>query len=295
MLVCMGFGQASTGTYRIQVEDELTISVFDEPQIAARVVVTTDGNIVAPFGGVLKAEGKTTTELEAELVDIYQTKLKLRNPKVSVTILSVRRILASIGGSVEKAGQYTMRQGMTVRDLMVSGGVNESLGDTKHATFKRKGWNESIPLDLYSMIVYSNLSQNYEIKDGDSVMVPPKKAQFIRIFGEVNRPINFNFEDDMTLIAALNTAGGTIPGRAKKSKILVIRAKAGNPDTFYMIQCDLAAYEGKQDFAQNILLHPGDTILVPNNGNPNFDFISSMANVFFILDRFGINIFGGGR
>lgn len=292
LMTCLGMAQTQTGTYRIQIEDELGIAVFDEPQIVGRVVVTTDGNIVAPFGGVVKAVGKTTSELEAELADIYVTKLKLRDPKVSVTILRVRRILASIGGSVEKGGQYEVRDGMTVRDLLTFGGVRDLIGDTKHATFKRKGWTESIPIDLYSMMTYSNNAQNYVIQDGDSIMVPPIKGQFVRIYGEVQRPTNIQFDDDMNLVSAINIAGGFIPNRSKKSRILVVRAKPGNPDTYYMIECDLAAYESKKDFAQNIKLHPGDTIIVPNNGNPNFDLIGSVANFFFILDRFGVNIFG---
>lgn len=288
LLACLGIAQDSPGTYRIQVEDELGIAVFDEPQMSGRVVVTPDGNIVAPFAGTLRAEGKTTSELEAELADIYEAKLKLKNPKVTVTILRIRRILASVSGSVARGGQYEMRPGMTVRDLITLGGVDDGIGDTRHAMFKRKGWSETIPLDLYSIVNHGNLSQDYVIQDGDQIVVPKRTGQFIDIFGEVNRPTSVAFVDDLTLISALNSAGGPIMSRARKSRVLVVRRKEGNPDAYYMIVCDLAAYEGKKDFSQNIKMMPGDTVVVPNNGNPNFELVSSVANFLFILDRFGV-------
>lgn len=288
LLTCLGLAQQVTGTYRIQIEDELGIGVFDEPQMSARVVVTPDGNIVAPFAGTLRAEGKTTAELETELADIYTQKLKLKNPKVTITILKVRRILASVSGAVERGGQFEMRPGMTVRDLITLGGVRDDIGDLRKAMFKRKSWVETIPLDLYSMVIYGNLAQDYAIQDGDQITIPPKKGMFIDIFGEVNRPTSVAYVDNLTLISALNSAGGPILSRARKSRILVIRRKEGNPDAYYMIVCDLAAYEGKKDFAQNIKMMPGDTVVVPNNGNPNFELVNSVANFLFILDRFGI-------
>jgi len=138
--------------------------------------------------------------------------------------------------------------------------------------------------------VFGNLSQNYEIQDGDSINVPPKKNNNVKIFGEVNRPITVAWDDGMDLVTALNVAGGPIPNRAKRTRILVVRPKVGNPDAYYMIQCDMVAYEKKHDYSQNIKIYPGDVVIVPNNGNINFDVFSSIANALFILDRFGIRI-----
>lgn len=295
LMAGLSWGQAQSGAYRIQVEDELSIAVFDEGQIQARVVVTPDGNITPPFAKTIRALGKTTSELEAELADMYKTYLHLRDPKVSVTIFKVRRILASVGGAVERSGQYEMRPGMTVRDLITIGGAKDEFGDLRKATFKRKNWQESIPLDLYSMIVYSNLSQNYLIEDGDSINIPPKKGTFIKVTGEVQNPTNVQYDEDMNLITALNIARGLIPRTGKKSNILVVRPKPGNPDSYLLIKCDMVAYEKKHDFAQNIKLYPGDTVVVMNNGNASLEIFSSFANAIFVLERFGINLFGRGR
>lgn len=290
LLAGLGFCQSSDGTYRIQVEDELGIAVFDESQISARVIVTPDGNITPPFAKPIRAVGKTTSEIETELADFYKSELHLRNPRVSVTILRVRRILATMSGNVERPGQYEVRKGMRVRDLIAMGVARDELGDLRHATFKRKTWNESIPLDLYAMIVKGQLSQNYEVEDGDEITVPPKKGQFIKVTGEVVSPTNVQYDEDMDLVTALNIARGVVPRQGKKTKILVVRPKAGNPGAHFLIQCDLVAYEKKQDYSQNVKLFPGDTVIVLNNGNPNFEIFNSFANAIFILDRFGINL-----
>ena len=59
---CLALAQSQNGTYRIQEDDRLGIAVFDEPQIAATVTVLPDGNIVAPFAGIIRAIGKTTAK-----------------------------------------------------------------------------------------------------------------------------------------------------------------------------------------------------------------------------------------
>ncbi|MBS1713144.1 MAG: polysaccharide biosynthesis/export family protein [Armatimonadetes bacterium] len=288
---CWSWAQSQNGTYRIQEDDRLGIAVFDEPQIAASVTVLPDGNIVAPFAGIIRAIGKTTAELETELADIYVKKLQLRNPKVSVTILAVRDIQATINGAVAKAGTYRFRPGQTVRDLIAQGGAAPNIGDWKRATFRRKGWNELIPIDLDALITRGNLSQNYEIKDGDELVIPERLQPVIPVVGDVLNPRSIAYDDSMTLLTAISAAGGINPNRGKKSGILVIRPKKGSEDQYYLIKCDLVAYE-KGDFQQNIPILPGDSIVVPNNGSPDFSILNQLANAIYVLDRFGIRLFG---
>ncbi len=281
-------GQVSSDSYRIQVDDRLAIQVFDENQIAAEVVVTPDGKISAPFAGIIVAAGKTTSELEAELADIYEKKLRLRSPKVSVTIRSVRKILATVGGQVQRPNTYEMRPGQTVRDLIFMGGVDVTIGDLRRATFRRKSWSETIPLDIYSMVTTGNLSQNYKIEDGDEVVVPPKKDYTVRIFGQVNQPRTVEYQEGMDLVTAITTAGGPTSQQSKQTKVMVIRPKPGTIDQYLFIECDLVSFYKKRDASQNIKLMPKDTVYVPSNGNPDFSLFNSVANALFILDRIGL-------
>ena len=288
LLSSLGFCQAIGGSYRIQEEDRLYIQVFDENQIQGEVIVTADGKITPPFAGTIVAVGKTTAELEAELADIYEKKLRIKSPKVSVSIRSVRRILASISGAVTRPNSYEVRPGMTVRDVSAMGGIDDRLGDLKRATFKRKGWTETIPLDLYNLTVTGSLAQNYEILDGDEIVVPPKRNNNVKVFGEVGAPRVLEYVEDMDLVSAISSAGGAISQRARQSRVVVIRQKEGSVNQYYMIECNLVNFVKKRDFAQNIKLQPGDTVYVPNNGNPDFGLLTQFANALFILDRVGL-------
>src|SRR5437016_2869394 len=74
-----------TSTYLIRQDDVLRIQVYGEAQVNVEVAVGEDGNISAPFVGTVRAAGRTPAELEADLTEGYKARLRLRDPKVSVT------------------------------------------------------------------------------------------------------------------------------------------------------------------------------------------------------------------
>ena len=78
--------------YKLKPEDVIRIQVFNQQQIGADIPVGIDGYVGAPFVGNLKVEGKTISEVEAELYKLYVSKLKLRDPIVSVSIISYRKL-----------------------------------------------------------------------------------------------------------------------------------------------------------------------------------------------------------
>ncbi len=179
-----------TATYRIQPEDILRVQVFNMPQTAADVVVGRDGNITAPFTGIVRAAGKTTSELEEELRNKYIEKLRLRDPVVSVTIIRFRAVRATVGGAVIRGDVYELRPGDTLLSLLNrGGGADMTRADLRRATLRRAGSSELIPVDLYAMLVQGDTSQNFEIQDGDELSVPEERRRNrIDIQGAVQAP-----------------------------------------------------------------------------------------------------------
>jgi polysaccharide export outer membrane protein len=287
----LAVAQSEGGTYRIQIEDVLDIRVWEEAQIVAQVTVTQDGFITAPFIGLVKAEGKTTTELEAALSFEYDRQLRIIKPRVSVTLLRPRRILASVLGSVERPGTFEVRPGDKLINLLSLAGNLPFSADLKRARFQRKGWREYVPVDLRAMLLRGDLSQNYEIKDGDILLVPQVDDQnYVRVIGEVREPVIIPYEEEMTLNDAMARTRGGLP-TAWQSRIVIIRKKPGVRNEYIRIQADFVKFVKKGDSSQNIFLKPGDTVVVPRNNNPNLGLLSEIANAIFILDRFGITIF----
>ena len=295
MLANVALAQAQE-TYRLQPEDVIRIQVFDENQIIGVSAIGKDGNITAPFLGLIRAEGLTTNELEAVLVKEYQRVLRIREPRVSVTIERFREIRASITGMVNRPGAYPVRPTDDILTLLALGG-NAILerADLRRAKLQRAGSKEVIPVDLYAMLTFGDLSQNYTLMDGDILSIPEDKFNVVNVLGAVQQPFSFPYREGMTLVDAIAQARGEIPYRSAFSKISIYRENKGAPGTYSIIRSNLSRFFKNGDSSQNIKLAKGDIIFVPESSTPDVNRISSVAstaaNFIFILERFGLRIF----
>lgn len=283
---------AQQGTYRLQPDDIIRIQVYNQQDILAVVPVGPDGNIVAPFIGTIKAEGKTTGELEQELAEAYRTKLGIKDPIVSVSIDQYRRIRSTITGQVITPGVYDMKPGDSIITLYTRGGgqMQDNSTDLRRARLRRKGSPELIPIDLYAMLVEGDMSQNYEVRDGDELIVPKEENNRVLLIGRVPTPGAYPYREQMTLMDAIALGRGELEFRSKLSAVKVFRAVPGRPGEWIQIEANLVRFLNNGDSAQNIKLRPGDIIEVPDSGNVNFAQITSIANILFILDRFGFRL-----
>lgn len=293
LVLVAGFARAQEPTYRLQPEDILTIQVYNEVQVNAQIPVGRDGNISAPFVGTVYVQGKTTSEVEAELKRLYIEKLKLRNPIVSVTIFRYRPVKASVLGMVNRPGVYDMRPGDTVLTLLsYAGGTilesqsGSSRANLKRVTLRRAGTNELIPIDLNSMLRKGDLSQNYKVDDGDELTVPEDTRNRIVVLGAVQRPGTFPYSEPMTVMDSIGLAGGQVRYVSKFSEIIVIREKAGLPGSFLRIRSDIVKFVKQGDTAQNFQLEPGDIVYIPETKTPDWDRLANIVNSLFFLDRF---------
>lgn len=284
--------QAQNGTYRLKTEDVIRILVYNQTDISATLIIGPDGNISAPFLGTMRAEGKTATELANELAEAYKLKLGLRDPIVTVVVDRFREIRATVIGQVNTPGVFEMKPGDTILTLYTRGGgqMRDNSTDMRRAKLRRKGSNELIPIDLYAMLVKGDMSQNYEVEDGDELILPEETMNRIIVMGRVQAPGPYGYREPMTLMDAIAMARGEIEFRSKLSTVKVIRRVPGKPSEFVQIEADLVQFLKNGDAAQNIALEPGDIVFVPDSGNINFNQINSIANILFILDRFGFGI-----
>ncbi len=295
MAALVSSAQTTDGTYRIQVEDVLQIKVYKDADVGnTPVPVLPDGNVSAPFLGLVRAAGKTKDELRDELVEMYRKILLIKDPIVSVEILQIRKIKASVGGAVGRASVYEMRRGETLLDLLQYGGGTfmDGRAELKRAYLRHKGSREVVPIDMQAMLVKGDMSQNYVIQDGDELVVPEENKNRIVVDGIVKQPQVIVYREPMRLIEAINTAGGEVQYHSKFSKVQVIRELQGKPGSYVSIECNLVNFKRKGDASQNILLEPGDIVYVPDSGNPDYNQIGAIANFLFILDRFNINFLG---
>jgi polysaccharide biosynthesis/export protein len=200
--------------YVINSEDVLKISVFEYPDLATEARVGEEGKITFPLLGEIKTKGLTTRQVEKAIAAKLVAGKIVKNPQVSVFVEQYRGRKVTILGEVVKPGQYDIPGKTSLLDLLSQAlGTSQSAGYQLTIFRKEAGpdgteTTQKIMVDVDRLLNGGDLSQNVELKNGDTVYVP--KAVFY-IYGEVNRPGAYRVERGITVKRAIALAGGLTP------------------------------------------------------------------------------------
>ena len=162
-LVFSGFAKIThaqnDSDYRLAPDDELSIVVFDEPDLSLKEVrVSSTGTISMPLIGQIKVEGLTISDVENEIHDLYLGDY-LKKPNISVAIIEYRQFY--VDGEVNKPGGYSFREGMTVqRAIALAGGFTERAARNK-INIVKEGTGS----------ILKNVEMNYRVSPGDVITV----------------------------------------------------------------------------------------------------------------------------
>jgi protein involved in polysaccharide export with SLBB domain len=243
--------------YKLRIGDILRIMVlYPQQQLLSDYIIN------------IQAQGKTITEIRKEVEASIIQNLALRQPIISVTLEKYRPIRGSVLGSVSKPGVFEFQPGDTVATMLSSAGgpLQDGTGDLRRATLKRAQSNELIPVDLYAILNEADTTQNYPVEDGDELTVPQGFKNVVVVLGEVQRPGTYPFKEPMRLTDAISAAQGEVRYRSNFRRIMVIREKAGQLGQYEYIPANLVRFFRNHDWSQNVLLKPGDVVLVPRGG-----------------------------
>ena len=275
---------ASTEPYRLRPEDVIAIRVFGEEEMSVDAPINLDGTISVPLLGFVNAAGKTASELERHIYTELKTREFFVDPKVSVNIIKFRELRASVQGAANRPGEFIFKPGDRVMSLLSQAqGTAFNRADLRHSVLIRKGSMEQIPLDLHSMTIRADLSQNYELRDGDIIVIPETRANRVSVMGVVQRPGQFDWFEGMTLADAISQAGGDIPYRSRMSQIQVQRMIPGREYEYQRFKVDFTKFTSKNDFSQNVALQPGDVVVVPPTNGMDINQLAQYANVAFTV------------
>jgi polysaccharide export outer membrane protein len=92
-----------------------------------------------------------------------------------------------------------------------------------------------------------------------TVAVKQIGGNHIYVLGKVNRPGDFQFTTPVDVMQALSLAGGATP-YAALNDIVILRRENGHEQAIRFRYGDV---ERGRDLPQNVLLHSGDTVVVP--------------------------------
>jgi protein involved in polysaccharide export with SLBB domain len=153
---------AATAAPRLQAGDKIRVTVYGEDKLSGDFEIEPSGLVSLPLAGTVKAAGLTQTELESELARKFRTEY-LRNPKVTVTIASLRPFY--ILGEIAKPGEYPYRSGLNVISATALAGGTTYRASKSTVLIQRMGESG---MKEYPM------SSNVPILPGDLVRIPER-------------------------------------------------------------------------------------------------------------------------
>ncbi|MCW5889157.1 MAG: polysaccharide biosynthesis/export family protein [bacterium] len=221
--------------------------------------VGADGVITLPLLGPVRAEGLTTSELEALLAQRLVRADILRKPQVTVSLAEYRSGVVAVMGTVEKPGLYPVtRPGATIADVVWAAG-----GPTKEAgrivAFTPAGQADPIRLDLETLIQPDSDEErrmNVRVAAGDVVSISP--AGNVLVDGWVEKPGAYPVTRGLTLAGAIAAAGGN-HFAADRRQAVVKRSVGPNEQKMYVVDLDAVASGAAPDMP----LADGDVVSVP--------------------------------
>ena len=166
---------AKSDVYVIGPGDQLSVFVYDSPQLSMEVPVRPDGRISIPLVPELMAAGKTPSQLSKDITE--RLKEFVKDPNVTVIVRGfvgpLDRQIRVIGEAVEpQAVPY--RDHMTLLDLMImTKGLTRYAAGNRAVIVRRVGnKQETIHVRLSDLLKDGDINQNVEMQPGDTLIIP---------------------------------------------------------------------------------------------------------------------------
>lgn len=239
----------------LAIGDVIMVTVDGEKEFTKEYQLNSSGSIILPMNiDPVKLEGLNTSDAAAVLTKAL-TKV-LRNPQVTVQFVRRAGMQVFVVGQVKKTGLVEIGVGDRVLQALAQAGYDET-SDLSRVNVRRG--NEIIDLDLTKYLSGEDLTQNIELKSGDTVVVPKADIENIGsvlITGQVNKTGSLPLKRGMTFREAMGLVGG-VTVEADTTRITLKREKADEP---IKIDYDRAMAGDK---SADVVLQPGDVIFVP--------------------------------
>jgi polysaccharide export outer membrane protein len=158
--------------YLIGTDDVLSIVFWKDKDMSADAQVRPDGRIALPLINEVQAAGLTPEQLREKITE--ESKKFMEDANVTVVVRQINSRKAFITGEVHKPGPYPLTSATTVLQLIsLAGGLRE-YADSKKIVIMRtvNGKQTSLKFNYKDVVAGKNLTQNIELKPGDTVVVP---------------------------------------------------------------------------------------------------------------------------
>lgn len=166
-------GGSAPFRFVFQVGDEMAIAVWKEKDLDTTQRIQRDGTISPMLLGTMPVVGRTVDEVRSDLEQRYTE--YLREPKVSLRVVSVHSERVFVLGEVKTPAAITLNGPTTIiQALAQAGGFNQDVADQKRVRIIRTGADGRPALvnaNVASML--TGRTAMVQVMPGDVVYVPP--------------------------------------------------------------------------------------------------------------------------
>jgi len=159
------------------VGDQVSINVWENPNLSTEATIRPDGTITMPLVGDLKAVGETPSSLKARIKTQVQAFVRLQaDTAITVAVKSWKSYRFTIQGEVTRTGVFSSDQYVTVADaLALAGGLTRFAKRSGILLTRRNpktGDQRQIPLDYEALASGKRPDMNIYVLPGDTIWVP---------------------------------------------------------------------------------------------------------------------------
>lgn len=240
----------SFSNYKIRKLDLLGIEVFRNPDLTKQVMVDHEGYAVFPLVGRIKVEGLTIDELQSKLTKALEK--YLTNPIVTVYIEQYAPRNVYVYGELNGVVDIGFQEITLSKLFSMLGGLPET-ADVENIRLRRNGKVQTI--NLKPLYENGDYSVDVKLEENDEIYVPKiKLVDYIKLFGAVENPGMYKYEDSMTLSQLISRAGGIIKAGGDQKNIYLKRK-----GKVYVVDLEKVLLGQQSD----PFVYPGDDIFVP--------------------------------
>lgn len=166
--------------YRLSPNDQLAISVYEEPDLTVERSVASNGMITLPLIDQVKVAGKTVSEAQNTIAAAYREQQFLRFPQVSVTVAQFAERTVSVFGEVNKPGAVVIPGGQTRIELLsaiaLAGDFKRIAKKSKVKVTRNQGrqGQKTEEIDVKDLLESKGTRGTIYLYPGDIVSVPQR-------------------------------------------------------------------------------------------------------------------------
>ena len=163
--------------YVIGPLDTLTVFVWRNPELGAKVQVRPDGRITTPLITDMAAVGKTPAQLAEDIKAVLARYIE--EPLVSVMVDDFQGTFSQqirVVGATEKPASIPYRANMTLLDAMIAVGGLSEFADGDRARLVRQdrasGKQKEYDIKISRLIKRGDTRANVRLEPGDVIIIP---------------------------------------------------------------------------------------------------------------------------